>query len=140
MYGDGKNVRDWLYVEDHCDAIITAVEKGIPGETYNVGGNSEKQNIEIVNLLCDILDERLERAGEGSSRRLITYVQDRPGHDRRYAIDASKISRELGWRPSYRFEDALRKTVDWYLANPKWIDLVRSGEYRNWIERQYGRN
>ncbi|MFH1138903.1 MAG: dTDP-glucose 4,6-dehydratase [Pseudomonadota bacterium] len=140
VYGDGKNVRDWLYVEDHCDAIIKAVEEGRPGETYNIGGNSEKQNIEIVHLLCDILDRRLCRTGGAGSRRLVTHVPDRPGHDRRYAIDASKISGELGWRPAHRFEEALEKTVDWYLANPKWIQFVRSGEYRHWIERQYGRD
>ena len=136
VYGDGKNVRDWLYVIDHCDAILTVLENGIPGQTYNVGGNSEFQNIEIVNLLCDILDRKLDR--NSSSRELIKFVKDRPGHDRRYAIDASKIKNELGWSPKYKFEEAIEKTVDWYLEHMDWVDSVRSGEYREWITRQYG--
>ena len=138
VYGDGKNVRDWLYVIDHCEAIIKVLEQGMPGETYNVGGNSERQNIEIVNLLCDILDDRLGRKGDSYSRSLIRFVADRPGHDRRYAIDASKIRNKLGWSPSYTFEKAMLSTVDWYLGHMEWVNSVRSGEYRKWIDRNYG--
>lgn len=138
VYGDGKNIRDWLYVEDHCDALLTVFEKGKVGETYNVGGNMEKQNIEIVNMLCDILDERLERKGKESSRQLVQFVPDRPGHDRRYAIDSSKIQNELGWEPGHSFRDALEATVDWYLGHTEWVKMVRSGEYRDWIDRNYG--
>ena len=138
IYGDGKNVRDWLYVIDHCDALIKVLEEGKPGETYNIGGSSERQNIEIVHLLCDLLDERLKRSGKHSSRNLISFVADRPGHDRRYAIDSSKIRQELGWRPAHQFEDALGATVDWYLNHIDWVDSVRTGDYRKWIEQQYG--
>jgi dTDP-glucose 4,6-dehydratase len=137
VYGDGKNVRDWLYVIDHCDALITVLEKGIPGETYNIGGGAERENIEIVHLLCDLVDDRLERSGSNSSRRLIQFVIDRPGHDRRYAIDATKIQRELNWFPMHTFEEALESTIDWYLNNMEWIDSVRSGDYRKWIEQNY---
>ena len=137
VYGDGKNVRDWLYVIDHCEALLTAFKKGIPGETYNIGGGAERRNIDVVHTLCDLLDQRLDRKGDSSSRRLIQFVKDRPGHDRHYAIDASKISRELGWSPRYRFETALAETVDWYLANRAWIDYVRSGDYRQWVEKNY---
>ncbi|MCP5005073.1 MAG: dTDP-glucose 4,6-dehydratase [Planctomycetes bacterium] len=137
VYGDGKNVRDWIFVSDHCEAVLSAIEKGVPGDTYNVGGNSERQNIDIVHLLCDILDKRLGRAGEETSRRLIQFVGDRPGHDRRYAIDATKIERDLGWRPKIGFEEAIRITVDWYLENMDWVESVRSGEYRKWIEVNY---
>jgi dTDP-glucose 4,6-dehydratase len=139
VYGDGKNVRDWLYVVDHCEALLTVFEQGTPGETYNIGGNSERQNIEVVYSLCDILDTRLKRDPENSSRKLVHFVSDRPGHDRRYAIDASKIKRELGWTPKYRFEEALEATVDWYLGNMEWVRSVRSGEYREWIEKNYGK-
>jgi len=139
VYGDGKNVRDWLYVIDHCDALVNVLEEGRPGETYNVGGGAERENIEIVHLLCDLLDTRLGRPGEKPSRRLIQFVPDRPGHDRRYAIDAAKIKRELGWHPKHRFEEALEVTVDWYLSHMDWVDSVRTGDYRKWIERQYGR-
>jgi dTDP-glucose 4,6-dehydratase len=135
VYGDGKNVRDWLYVVDHCDALVKVLDKGKPGETYNIGGNSERQNIEIVNLLCDILDARLMRK---SSRSLIRFVPDRPGHDRRYAIDSSKIQKELGWRPAHKFEEALEATVDWYLNHMDWVNSVRTGDYLKWIEQQYG--
>jgi len=138
VYGDGKNVRDWLYVLDHCEAVLSVLQKGRPGETYNIGGNSEFQNIDIVNLLCDLLDAKLNR--KSSSRRLITYVKDRPGHDRRYAIDAAKIQRELGWRPKYEFEQAIEETVDWYHNHMDWVNSVRSGEYLKWIARQYGGN
>ena len=137
VYGDGKHVRDWLYVIDHCDGLVRVLEQGKPGETYNVGGGEERQNIEVVHLLCDLLDARLQRPKSKSSRRLIQFVSDRPGHDRRYAIDASKIKRELGWSPAHDFEEALEATVDWYLHNLDWVELVRSGEYRKWIEINY---
>lgn len=136
VYGDGRNVRDWLFVEDHCAAIRTVLEKGKPGETYNIGGNSERANIDVVTAICDLVDEL--RPWPGRSRRdLITYVADRPGHDRRYAIDASKIQRELGWQPAERFESGLRKTVLWYLDHPQWVESVRTGAYREWIEQNY---
>ena len=137
VYGDGKNVRDWLYVEDHCSAIRVALERGRPGETYNIGGNSERANIDVVTAICDLVDELRPDAGGASRRRLITYVQDRPGHDRRYAIDASKIARELGWKPAEGFESGLRKTVLWYLENGAWVDGVRTGAYREWIAKNY---
>jgi dTDP-glucose 4,6-dehydratase len=137
VYGDGKNVRDWLYVIDHCEAILTVLERGRPGETYNIGGNEEKQNIQIVHTLCDLLDQKLNRPPQNSSRNLIRFVTDRPGHDRRYAIDASKIKRELGWQPARRFEEALSSTVDWYLRNMTWVDSIRTGEYKKWIKANY---
>jgi len=137
VYGDGKNVRDWLYVKDHCEAVLTVLEKGMAGETYNIGGSSEYRNIDIVHLLCDLLDRKLNRP-VGSSRILVTFVEDRPGHDRRYAIDATKIRRELGWKPRYNFKEAIQETIDWYLENMKWVESVRSGEYLKWIERNYG--
>ena len=136
VYGDGKNVRDWLYVEDHCTAIRAVLEKGRPGETYNIGGNSERANIDVVNAICDLVDEMRPEPGR-FKRSLITYVADRPGHDRRYAIDATKITRELGWKPAEKFESGLRKTVRWYLENPEWIENVRTGAYREWIEENY---
>ncbi len=136
VYGDGKNVRDWLFVEDHCAAIQTVLEKGKPGECYNVGGNSEKANIDVVTTICDLVDE-LRPGNDGTRRRLITYVADRPGHDRRYAIDATKIMRELGWKPAEKFESGLRKTVQWYLEHPEWIENVRTGAYREWIAQNY---
>ncbi len=138
VYGDGQNVRDWLYVIDHCEALITVLEKGIPGETYNIGGGAERKNIEVVHLLCDLMDARMGRQGAQGSRRLISFVKDRPGHDRRYAIDAAKIEKELGWRPRFSFDRALAETVDWYLQNPQWVDSVRSGDYRNWLATHYG--
>jgi dTDP-glucose 4,6-dehydratase len=137
VYGDGKNVRDWLFVTDHCEALISVFEKGAPGETYNIGGNAERKNIEIVNRLCDLLDARLYRSGKKASHRLIRFVTDRPGHDRRYAIDASKIKAELGWQPKHKFEDALEYTVEWYLYHLDWVNSVRSGEYLKWIEKNY---
>ncbi|MBW1674956.1 MAG: GDP-mannose 4,6-dehydratase, partial [Deltaproteobacteria bacterium] len=139
VYGDGKNVRDWLYVIDHCDALIKVFEEGKPGETYNIGGGAERQNIEIVYLLCDLMDKRLGRSGSKSSRSLIHFVTDRPGHDFRYAIDATKIKEELRWVPHHRFEDALENTVDWYLNHMDWVNSVRSGAYRKWIEINYKR-
>lgn len=138
VYGDGKNVRDWLYVIDHCDALIQVFEKGTLGETYNIGGDSERENIEIVYLLCDLMDSRLGRSDKTLSRHLIRFVADRPGHDRRYAIDATKIRNFLGWAPSYTFEKALEATVDWYMNNMGWVNSVRSGDYRKWIEMNYG--
>ena len=137
VYGDGQNVRDWLYVEDHCAAIRAVLERGRAGETYNIGGNSERANIDVVNTICDLVDEMALPASAGPRRELITYVKDRPGHDRRYAIDASKISRELGWKPAEEFETGLRKTVRWYLDHPMWIDNIRTGAYADWIARNY---
>ena len=137
VYGDGKNVRDWLFVEDHCAAIRTVLENGRIGETYNIGGNSERTNIDVVTTICDIVDEIRPESGKPARRRLITFVGDRPGHDKRYAIDASKISRELEWKPAERFESGLRKTVRWYLDNAGWVDSVRTGAYRDWIAQNY---
>ena len=137
VYGDGKNVRDWLFVGDHCAAIRTVLERGRPGETYNIGGNSERANIDVVLAICALVDEMRPQSDVGPRTRLIKYVQDRPGHDRRYAIDASKITRELGWKPAEQFESGLRKTVEWYLENSAWIDSVRTGAYREWIARNY---
>ena len=136
VYGDGQQIRDWLYVTDHCSAIRAILQKGTPGEVYNVGGWNEKPNIEIVHTLCALLDE-LRPDAAGSYRRLITYVTDRPGHDRRYAIDARKIERELGWRPAETFETGIRKTVEWYLANQDWVAHVQSGAYRDWLDKNY---
>ena len=136
IYGDGQQIRDWLYVKDHCSAIRVVLERGKPGETYNVGGWNEKPNLEIVRTVCALLDE-LKPDPAGSYARLITYVTDRPGHDRRYAIDARKIERELGWKPAETFETGLAKTVQWYLDNQQWVDEVASGEYRKWVETNY---
>lgn len=136
VYGDGMQVRDWLFVTDHCSAIRAVLERGKPGEVYNVGGWNEKPNIEIVHTLCALLDE-LKPDPAGSYMRLITHVADRPGHDRRYAIDARKIERELGWRPAETFETGIRKTVEWYLANQAWVANVSSGAYRDWVEKNY---
>ncbi|HLX67380.1 MAG TPA: dTDP-glucose 4,6-dehydratase [Puia sp.] len=136
VYGKGENVRDWLYVEDHARAIDTIFHHGRVGEKYNIGGFNEWKNIDIVNLLCSIMDRKLGRA-PGESAKLITYVKDRPGHDLRYAIDATKLSTELGWKPSLQFEEGLEKTVDWYLANQEWVKAVTSGEYQNYYTEQY---
>ena len=136
VYGDGMQVRDWLYVKDHCSAIRRVLEAGRLGETYNVGGWNEKTNLEIVHTICGLLDE-MQPSPEGSYKRLITYVKDRPGHDRRYAIDARKIERELGWRPAETFETGIRKTVRWYLNNAEWVQHVQSGAYRDWVTRNY---
>jgi dTDP-glucose 4,6-dehydratase len=136
VYGDGQQIRDWLYVTDHCSAIRAVLARGRLGETYNVGGWNEKANIEIVRTICTLLDE-LRPDPAGSYARLITYVKDRPGHDRRYAIDARKIERELGWRPAETFETGIRKTVAWYLANADWVSRVQSGAYRDWLAKNY---
>jgi dTDP-glucose 4,6-dehydratase len=136
IYGDGSNVRDWLYVGDHCSAIRTALATGRVGETYNVGGYNEKTNLQVVHTLCDILDE-LRPKGQGSYRDQITFVKDRPGHDRRYAIDAAKIFGELGWKPTETFDTGIRKTVVWYLEHQDWVAQVASGEYRNWVNTNY---
>lgn len=140
IYGDGLQIRDWLYVGDHCHALRTVLEHGISGEVYNIGGHNEKANIDIVHTLCDILDELrpvAKNSNIGCYAELIAYVQDRPGHDRRYAIDNTKISTELGWQPAETFETGIRKTVQWYLDHPAWVAQVMSGEYRQWLERQY---
>ncbi len=137
VYGDGKNVRDWLFVEDHCSAIRAVLENGRAGETYNVGGNSERTNIDVVTAICDFVDEMRPDPGAGPRRRLITFVEDRLGHDRRYAIDAGKLERELGWKPKEEFASGLRKTVRWYLDHATWVDSVRTGAYREWITQNY---
>ena len=137
IYGDGQQVRDWLYVSDHCAAIRRVLEDGRLGETYNIGGWNEKANLDVVYTLCDILDELSPKASGGSYREQITYLADRPGHDRRYAIDARKIERELGWRPAETFESGIKKTVQWYLANQEWVADVQSGAYLNWMEKNY---
>ena len=138
VYGDGKNVRDWLYVVDHCEAILSVLRHGTIGETYNVGGNSEKQNIEVVQTICDLLDEKVDPLENGQPRRsLIKFVKDRAGHDRRYAIDASKIMNELGWEPSLSFQDGIRLTIDWYLENSDWMQGVLNGSYKEYYARMY---
>jgi dTDP-glucose 4,6-dehydratase len=137
VYGDGANVRDWLFVEDHCAAIRTVLEKGRPGETYNIGGSSERKNLDVVTTICDLVDEMRPDSAIGSRRNLITFVKDRPGHDRRYAIDATKIACELAWSPAERFESGLRKTVCWYLDHPDWVESVRTGSYLEWIRQNY---
>lgn len=136
VYGKGENIRDWLFVEDHASAIDLVYHRGKPGDTYNIGGKNEWKNIDLVNLLCRIMDRKLGRM-EGTSAGLITFVKDRPGHDMRYAIDSAKITRELGWSPSLVFEQGLEKTVDWYLSNQKWLDRVISGDYEKYYEQQY---
>jgi len=136
VYGDGSNVRDWLYVGDHCSAIRLVLARGRTGETYNIGGAAERKNLDVVKRVCAILDE-LRPRGAGRYETLINFVTDRPGHDWRYAMDTRKIERELGWRPAESFESGLRKTVEWYLANPEWVASIRSGDYRNWIETNY---
>lgn len=138
VYGDGMQVRDWLYVKDHCSAIREVLARGRVGETYNVGGWNEKPNIEIVQAVCALLDELRPRPDGKPYAEQISYVRDRPGHDRRYAIDARKIERELGWKPAETFETGIRKTVQWYLDNPDWVAHVQSGSYRDWIGKQYG--
>ncbi|MEV3838794.1 dTDP-glucose 4,6-dehydratase [Aeromonas dhakensis] len=136
VYGKGDQIRDWLYVEDHARALYTVVTTGAIGETYNIGGHNEKQNLDVVHTICDLLDEMVPKAS--SYRDQITYVADRPGHDRRYAIDASKMSAELAWQPQETFESGIRKTVQWYLDNQQWVNNVKSGSYQSWIDQQYG--
>jgi dTDP-glucose 4,6-dehydratase len=137
VYGKGNQVRDWLYVEDHARALYKVVTEGVIGETYNIGGHNEKQNIEVVHTLCALLDELRPDSAHRPHASLITYVQDRPGHDQRYAIDASKIQRELGWTPEETFETGIRKTVEWYLNNTEWVAHVKSGSYQQWIDQNY---
>ena len=138
VYGDGQQIRDWLYVKDHCSAIRRVLEAGKLGETYNIGGWNEKPNLDIVHTVCSLLDELQPRKDGQPYKNQVTYVTDRPGHDRRYAIDARKIELELGWKPSETFESGIRKTVRWYLDNEDWVANVQSGSYRNWVEKQYG--
>ena len=138
VYGDGLQVRDWLYVKDHCSAIRTVLAKGTVGQTYNIGGCNQRTNLEVVTLLCELLDELVPESDFRPHRQLIRFVTDRPGHDRRYAIDARKVERELGWKPAESFETGLRKTVEWYLANKTWTENVTSGVYKQWIEKNYG--
>lgn len=141
IYGDGMNVRDWLYVEDHCSAIATVLAQGRPGEVYNIGGWNEMPNVEIVKAICRLLDEKspdTARNAQGHHENLISFVTDRPGHDRRYAINAHKIFNELGWKPADSFSSGIAKTVDWYLANQDWVARVKSGEYQQWVEKNYG--
>ena len=137
IYGDGQQIRDWLYVKDHCSAIRRVLDVGMLGETYNVGGWNEKTNLEVVHTICRLLDE-LQPKQQGTYAEQITFVQDRLGHDRRYAIDARKLERELGWKPAETFESGIRKTVEWYLSNPEWINNVTTGAYRAWVSQQYG--
>ena len=140
IYGDGLQVRDWLYVNDHCSAINVVLERGQIGEVYNIGGMNEKTNLQTIDMLCSLLDELCPLKGEvkiKSYRELITYIRDRPGHDRRYAIDSTKIKKELSWEPLENFETGMRKTIEWYISNTKWVEEVTNGQYRKWIERQY---
>jgi dTDP-glucose 4,6-dehydratase len=139
VYGDGQNVRDWLFVRDHCAAVWLIMQRGQAGQTYNIGGNTEMQNLAVVHLICDLVDELAGRRKDGCpGRELITFVKDRPGHDRRYAIDCSKLRRELGWKPEESFATGLRKTIRWYLERTDWVNRVRSGEYLQWIKQHYG--
>ncbi|NOY70039.1 MAG: dTDP-glucose 4,6-dehydratase [Deltaproteobacteria bacterium] len=139
VYGDGKNIRDWLHVADHCRAIWTVMNKGIRGRTYNIGGNAEMRNIDVVTMICDAVDRMAGPLdGNRPRRNLIRFVTDRPGHDRRYAMDCSRIGRELGWKPKESFETGLEKTVRWYLENEEWVERVKSGEYLSWMKQQYG--
>ena len=138
VYGDGLNVRDWLYTDDHCRALWKIMTKGRRGETYNIGGRCELKNIDVVETICDILDKKMPDKNLVDRRKLITFVKDRPGHDRRYAIDCTKLESELGWKPKASFETGLEKTIDWYIDNKDWVERVRSGEYRRWLESHYG--
>jgi len=137
VYGDGQNVRDWLYVRDHCIAIWKIMKEGKRGETYNIGGDNELENINLVEMICDILDEIQEDKGKQPRRELITFVKDRPGHDRRYAIDFTKLKKELGWTPEESFESGINKTIQWYLNNQEWVSRIKSGEYQSWIKEHY---
>jgi len=141
VYGDGANVRDWLYVRDHCEAIVRVLEEGQRGQSYNIGGHNDKKNLEVVELLCDLLDQKVGLLPSGKSRRsLITFVKDRLGHDRRYAIDAGKIEKQLGWRPKLTFAEGMDRTVDWYLDNKNWLESVVDGSYREYYQKMYGQN
>ena len=139
VYGNGQQIRDWLFVEDHARALYTVVTQGTVGETYNIGGHNEKANLDVVHAICDLLEELALHKPEGVAqyKDLITYVKDRPGHDVRYAIDATKIKEELNWVPKESFETGLRKTVEWYLNNKEWVEHVQSGEYQSWLNKQY---
>jgi dTDP-glucose 4,6-dehydratase len=137
VYGDGKNIRDWLYVQDHCQAVWEIIQRGKAGETYNVGGNCEMENLTLVQMLCDMVDELAPSRLIKSRRDLITFVKDRPGHDRRYAIDAAKLKNELGWSPKTDLKSGLRKTITWYMEHTDWVNSVKTGEYRNWIKQHY---
>ena len=137
LYGDGRNVRDWLYVEDHCEAIWAVMQNGKTGETYNVGGGNEVENITIVEMICDILDEIKKLSDNRSRRELIAFVKDRPGHDRRYAIDFTKLQQELNWNPATSLASGIRNTIQWYLENRQWVERVQSGEYQDWIKAHY---
>ena len=139
VYGDGRNIRDWLYVKDHCRAVWEIMKSGTRGQTYNIGGRCELANINTVSMVCDLLDDIQPREEQTSRRDLISFVKDRPGHDLRYAIDCSKLEKELGWKPRESFESGLRKTIQWYLDNPQWVERVKSGEYREWIEKHYSK-
>jgi len=138
VYGDGENVRDWLHVEDHCSALLTVLERGVTGECYNIGGNCEKKNKDIVHLICDTLDKKLGLLNNRPRRDLIRYVADRPGHDRRYALNTAKISKELLWEPKLSFEEGIERTIDWYLQNFKWVEDILDGSYTEYYRRQYG--
>ena len=138
VYGEGRNVRDWLYVTDHCKAVWKIMKQGTRGETYNIGGQCEMTNIDLVNRICDLLDEMVRQPDQPPRRELIAFVKDRPGHDLRYAIDFSKLTDELGWGPDESFETGIKKTIQWYLDNRVWVDRVKSGEYyQTWIKQQY---
>jgi dTDP-glucose 4,6-dehydratase len=137
VYGDGRNIRDWLFVKDHCKAVWKIMKNGTRGEAYNIGGNCEIKNIDLVEQICDLLDETTEKLPNRSRKELITFVKDRPGHDRRYAIDFSKTKNNLGWSPEESFKSGMKKTIQWYISNRKWADRVKSGEYRKWIKKQY---
>lgn len=136
VYGDGSNIRDWLYVLDHCSAICAVLERGVPGEVYNIGGNNEVKNIEVVNYICEILDKQMSKKS-GSYKDQITFVKDRPGHDKRYAIDSTKIEKQLNWKASETFETGMKKTVEWYLRNAEWVQHIVSGSYQDWIKKNY---
>jgi dTDP-glucose 4,6-dehydratase len=137
VYGQGVNIRDWLYVIDHCKAIWAIMKKGRRGETYNIGGECEKRNIDVVNIICDLVDKMIPLANTTARKSLITFVKDRPGHDLRYAMDITKLRNELGWLPSETFESGIEKTIKWYFENTNWVARVKSGEYKKWIKQQY---
>lgn len=138
VYGDGQNVRDWLFVKDHCKAVWTIMKRGAKGETYNIGGNCEMKNVDLVKIICDLLDKVTDKIPNKPRRKLITFVKDRPGHDRRYAIDFSKLKQGLGWVPEESFESGIKKTIQWYLSNQAWVNRVKSGEYQSWVKEHYG--